>query len=199
MTQKELKEMYMNIIKTEVWEDEHMQNFAKKKCAYVVQFSNGDIADIEKPSIKKDFCFGAGSYGTCTNEEMKDAENMAALARKSEQYFKEQNLKKIDSDIEDLEKCLSGYEYECYTYTHYMGQPDDSKLKAFTVVKTGYNPEFTPMRWINCKDIKRLGADDIQKIIDGFKEVRKAFEKRIDTYLKRYGTTKVNSWSYICD
>ena len=53
MTQKELKEMYMNIIKTEVWEDEHMQNFAKKKCAYVVQFSNGDIADIEKPSIKR--------------------------------------------------------------------------------------------------------------------------------------------------
>lgn len=60
MTQKELKEMYMSIIKTEVWEDEHMQNFAKKNCAYVVQFSNGDIADIEKPSIKKDFCFGAG-------------------------------------------------------------------------------------------------------------------------------------------
>lgn len=199
MTQKELKEMYMNIIKTEVWEDEHMQNFAKKKCAYVVQFSNGDIADIEKPSIKKDFCFGADSYGTCTNEEMKDAENMAALARKSEQYFKEQNLKNIDSNIEDLEKCLSGYEYECYTYTHYMGQPDNSKLKAFTVVRTGYNPEFAPMRWINCKDIKKLGADDIQKIIDGFKEVRKAFEKRINTYLKRYGTTKVNSWSYICD
>lgn len=67
------------------------------------------------------------------------------------------------------------------------------------MVKTGYNPEFTPMRWINCKDIKKLGEDDIQKIIDGFKEVRKAFEKRIDTYLKRYGTTKVNSWSYICD
>ena len=193
MTQKELKEMYMNIIKTEVWEDEYMQNFAKKKCAYVVQFSNGDIADIEKPSIKKDFCFGAGSYRTCANEEM------AALARKSEQYFKEQNLKKINSDIEDLEKCLSSYEYECYTYTHYMGQPGNSKLKAFTVVRTGYNPEFTPMRWINCKDIKKLGADDIQKIIDGFKEVRKAFEKRIDTYLKRYGTTKVNSWSYICD
>ena len=61
MTQKELKEMYMNIIKTEVCEDEHMQNFAKKQCAYVVQFSNGDIVDIEKPSIKKDFCFGAGS------------------------------------------------------------------------------------------------------------------------------------------
>lgn len=57
MTQKELKEMYMNIIKTEVWEDEYMQNFAKKNCAYVVQFSNGDIADIEKPSIKKGLLF----------------------------------------------------------------------------------------------------------------------------------------------
>lgn len=199
MTQKELKEMYMNIIKTEVWEDEYMQNFAKKNCAYVVQFSNGDIADIEKPSIKKDFCFGAGSYGNCTDEELTAAENMAELARKSEQYFKEQNLKKIDSDIKDLEKCLSGYDYECYTCTHYMGQPDNSKLKGFKVVKLSYNPEFAPGLWSACKNVKKLEANDIQKIIDGFKEVRKAFEKRIDTYLKRYGTTKVNSWSYIRD
>lgn len=199
MTQKELKEMYMNIIKTEVWEDEYMQNFAKKNCAYVVQFSNGDIADIEKPSIKKDFCFGAGSYGNCTDEELTAAENMSELARKSEQYFKEQNLKKVDSKIESLEKCLNDCNYECYTYTHYMGQPDNSKLKGFKVVKLSYNPEFTPGLWSACKDVKKLEANDIQKIIDGFKEVRKAFEKRIDTYLKRYGTTKVNSWSYIRD
>ena len=177
MTQKELKEMYMNIIKTEVQEDEHMQNFAKKKCAYVVQFSNGDIADIEKPSIKKDFCFGAGSYGTCTNEEMKDAENMAALARKSEQYFKEQNLKKIDSDIENLEKCLNSYEYECYTYTHYMGQPDNSKLKAFTVVRTGYNPEFTPVRWINCKDIKSWARTISRELLTVLKKSEKPLRK----------------------
>ena len=82
MTQKELKEMYMSIIKTEVWEDEHMQNFAKKKCAYVVQFSNGDITDIEKPSIKKDFCFGTGSYGTCTNEEMKKRRKYGGISPK---------------------------------------------------------------------------------------------------------------------
>ena len=145
------------------------------------------------------FLYVSGAMKNIDNSLLEAAESMVALAKKSEQYFKGQNLKKIDSNIEDLEKCLNGYEYECYTYTHYTGQPDDSKLKAFTVVKTGYNPEFTPMRWINCKDIKKLGADDIQKIIGGFKEVRKAFEKRIDTYVKRYGTTKVNAWSYIRD
>ena len=54
--QKELKEKYMNIIKTEVWQnDEHMQEYARKECEYVVELSNGNIIDIEKPRIEKNF------------------------------------------------------------------------------------------------------------------------------------------------
>ena len=54
MNQKELKEKYMNIIKTEVWQnDEHMQEFARKECEYVVELSNGNIIDIDKPRIEK--------------------------------------------------------------------------------------------------------------------------------------------------
>lgn len=47
MTQKELKEMYMNIIKTEVWEDEHMQNFAKKNVLMWFNFQT-EISQILK-------------------------------------------------------------------------------------------------------------------------------------------------------
>ena len=39
MTQKELKEMYMNIIKTEVWEDDYMQNFEKDATVKVSRLS----------------------------------------------------------------------------------------------------------------------------------------------------------------
>ena len=38
MNQKELKEKYMSIIKTEVWQnDEHMQEYERKECEYVVE------------------------------------------------------------------------------------------------------------------------------------------------------------------
>jgi hypothetical protein len=47
--------------------------------------------------------------------------------------------------------------------------------------------------------LKKCGKDEIEIIISGLEEVRKAFTKRIDTYLKKYGTSKVNAWSYICD
>ena len=60
--QKELKEKYMNIIKTEVWQNsERMQEYARKECEYVVELSNGNIIDIEKPRIEKKFLFRYGN------------------------------------------------------------------------------------------------------------------------------------------
>ena len=62
MNQKELKEKYMNIIKAEVWQnDEHMQEYARKECEYVVELSNGNIIDIDKPRIEKKFLFRNGN------------------------------------------------------------------------------------------------------------------------------------------
>ena len=50
--QKELKEKYMDIIRAEVWQNsERMQEYARKECEYVVELSNGNIIDIEKPRI----------------------------------------------------------------------------------------------------------------------------------------------------
>lgn len=201
-TQKELKEMYMDIIKTEVWPgDEEMQKFEKKKVAYIVELSNGDIVDLEKPNIKKDFCFGAGMYGSCTQEEMNDAENMVGISRTSQDYFKEKNFEQVDRLITALSNCLpgSGYGMECYTYIHYYGQPDNSKLKGYSVTRLSHNPEYEPGYWSKQRDLKKLSVEDIKLIIEGLKEVRKDFEKRLNTYLKRYGLSKVNSWSYICD
>ena len=88
MNQKELKEKYMNIIKAEVWQnDEHMQEYARKECEYVIELSNGNIIDIDKPRIEKNFCFGMGMYATYTDEEFERAEGMAEKARTDVNYF----------------------------------------------------------------------------------------------------------------
>ena len=44
-----------------------------------------------------------------------------------------------------------------------------------------------------------IGEADIQAIIDGLEVVKKQFEKRLNTYLKRYGLSKLNVWTYLRD
>lgn len=72
------------------------------------------------------------------------------------------------------------------------------KNKYMEIVKTELW-EDAPEMWGNLEKVKKLDTDDIQRIIDGLQEVRKSFDKRLNTYLKRYGLSKINAWSYICD
>ena len=198
-TQKELKEKYMNIIKTEVWQDsERMQEYARKQCDYVVELSNGKIIDIEKPRIKKDFCFGMGMYATYTQEEFEAAEDLAENARTNVEYFINENMKQITEKIGYLKEALDGKK-EVYTYVHYSGQPDNSELVTYSCVGLSDNPKWAPYRWGNLKAVNKLSSDDIQALIDGLEEVGKKFMKRLNTYLKKYGLEKLNVWTYCRD
>ena len=198
-TQKELKEKYMTIIKKEVWPtSERMQEYARKECEYVVEFSNGNIIDIEKPTIQKNFCFGFGMYATYTDEELQRAEGMADKAKTDVNYFISENMKPILEKIEALKKCLEGKK-ECYTYIHYSGQPATSDLMTYTTTYVQDNPEWNPGRWKNLESLKKLSSDDIQLIIDGLEEVANKFLKRLNTYLKKYGLEKLNVWTYCRD
>ena len=197
--QKELKEKYMNIIKAEVWQnDERMQEYARKECEYVVELSNGNIIDIEKPRIEKNFCFGMGMYATYTQEEFEAAEELADNARKNVDYFISENMKQITDKIYYLKEALEN-KREVYTFLHYSGQPENSELVAYNCVRICDNPEYAPFRWSNLQAVKKLSSEDIQAIIDGLEEVAKKFMKRLNTYLKRYGLEKLNVWTYCRD
>lgn len=197
--QKELKEKYMDIIREEVWPgSEHMQEYARKNCAYVVELTNGNLIEIEKPRIQTSFCFGMGMYGTYTDEDFERAESCAETARTNEEYFVLENLKQITDKIDDLKEGLAG-KHECYTFTAYNGQPETSQLKGYNVVRIADNPEYDPGRWSNLKDVQKLENGDIQRIIDGLEVVKERFTKRLHTYLKRYGLSKLNVWTYCRD
>ena len=55
----------------------------RKKANHIVELENGDIVVIEKPTIKKDFCFGY-SDSRYDTEDYDRANEMAAHARTSE-------------------------------------------------------------------------------------------------------------------
>ena len=85
-------------------DSEHMQKYSEAKIFEVVKLLDG-VASVEKSSIKKDFCFGAGLNGVTTCEENAEADNMARAA-KSWEYFRKENTRERRESIENLEKAI---------------------------------------------------------------------------------------------
>lgn len=193
LNQKELKEMYKEELK-KVW-DEKMVDYCFKKAAFVVEH-NGEIFEIDKPTIEKDFCFGYGMYGRSSEEEEKRAFEKEEIARTSEEYFKKENMKEIDKTIKFLEELLSSIEkgnncpkYNLAIYKIYSGS-NACNLRTFSFISFFDKDE-------KCE--VRNDPELIKKLIAGYQEVKKAFEKRLNSYLKRYGLSKINTWTYLVD
>lgn len=198
-TQKELKELYKEELK-KVWgSDSKMVDYCIKKVAYVIEHS-GKLYEIEKPNIKKDFCFGYGFNGGSTEEEETNAFNMEEWAKTKTDYFIEENLKDVDSWLKNLNDILENMRlnwaegshpiWMIGTDEHYYKQPSDCLLSSYSVVDTHkgiFNGEL-------CFDTELLG-----KLIEGYETVKADFVKRLNTYLKRYGLSKLNTWTYLRD
>lgn len=196
MTQTDLKEKYMKIIRTEVWPSStRMQEYSEKEFYYGVELANGDIYVIQRPEIKKDFCFGYGMNGICDDEDMDRAGNMAHHAATNEEYFIKQNLEEFDRKI----SLLMDSRYVGYKYCAYSGQKHGSKLKTYTMSHLCDGPEYNPSHWNRLVDVERLTEDEIRALIDGYGVAKGMFTKRLNTYLKRYGLSKVNTWTYLRD
>lgn len=185
--QKELKELFAEILKNEVWHnDQRMIKYCLKEVGYIVELEDNSIIIIEKPSIQKDFCFGY-SDSRYDTDDYDRANNMANHASKSEDYFIEANLKDINRMIDLLEgKERSNYKF--YIRIPYSGQPETSKLKSLQQLDF-YDDEKE-------KEHQKLEGENLKRVIEGYKIVKANFEKRLNTYLKRYGLTKVHAWSY---
>ena len=53
--------------------------------------------------------------------------------------------------------------------------------------------------YYNVKDLQLLTEHDKQNIADGYEAVKQTFIKQLNNYLKRYGLTKIDSWTYLSD
>ena len=189
MTQKELKIEYERILSEEVWHGNRgMVDHCMKKAAHIVELTNGDIIVIEKPSIQKNFCFGYrdSRYDTV---ELDEANAAAEHASSSTDYFLAENLAEIDKTIEHLES-NEWNSWDYHVCIQYYSQPETSKLKTLRA-----------FYWhdANSEKYPKLEGEDRARVLEGYKVVRASFEKRLHTYLKRYGLSQVNSWSYWAD
>lgn len=190
--QKTLKETYKKDmegywIKRNGEPDQKMIDYCTKKAAYIVELENGDYYVIDKPDIEKDFCYGYGYCGVSTEEDYQDAARMAAHARTSEEYFIQKNMEPLNRWIKDLQDLNT---YAVTKRKHYIGQADSCQL---------INIDFVHVWDIDPEKTQQLTPEEIAAVIAGYEEVKKQFQKRLNSYLKRYGLTKVHSWTYLSD
>ena len=176
-----------------IWRnDESMVKHCMKKVDTAVYLSDGSIYYTEKEYIKKDFCFGYSDSDRDT-EDYDRANDMARYAMENEEYFRDKNL----SGCIDKYNKIRNARY-LYAHARYMGDDDTEPL--FVCLLPLNEPIELAMeynRWINRKlTYKLVSNEDRRLILQANQEHIKHHTKRINTYLKKYGLSKVNAWSY---
>jgi hypothetical protein len=153
--------------------------YYKKGCVGAIKLHDGYCL-IDKPSIDNKFCFhDEGPQYEFYKELMADKENRLAA------YFKSENLACFDNKIERITK---GDRY------------NNDKRVWWYASGTGHKVclQFYSDHWDD--DKKTLCTDEEKALIlKGLKFGREMFEKRLDAYLKRYGTSKLHTWTYWAD
>lgn len=166
-----------------IWGDnERMIKYMMSDTSAVVELENNEIHLIEKQKIQTSFCFGYGYCGISDKESEDRADRMANHAKTQESYFINENLKFFDARIKELTE-----NEEVYTCRKYF---DNEKIVEYITSKY--------YRFENLK-LRKLSDTEKAKLLEAYKAEKVKMEKRLNTYLKRYGLTKIKSWSYLSD
>ena len=144
-------------------------DYYRKQYLGAVKVDDGYIM-ISKPSIETKFCFA---------DEGPDYEyykELMADNKRLEAHFMADNLSGLDKKIKDLE---SGFPM-VVSSVYYDGR------KSYCRVESNWpNPDDKPM-----------SAELRAELIRAYRWSRSMFEKRLQSYLKRYGTSKLHTWTY---
>ena len=178
--QQALKARYAALLAAEVWKNQEMVDYCVKKTARIVELSDGALICIEKPVINTRFCFGYHANVHYT-EEISTAAVAAAHAAKSQEYFKNENLKSMDAMLKALENSEAGIRPQ------YTGTAESTRICEL-VFPEPWKPASPGYR--------RLLPEDREKIREAYRTERAVFAARLDAYLKRYGLSKVETWTY---
>ena len=187
-----------------VWNSEKMVEYCTKKVYNFAIMENGTIIPVDKQTIKTRFCFGESGF------DFDDAAAMAKHARTSTQYLKDQNMESFMETIKDIEEAetFAGAYVLVYFDSSYCSQTNDCKIGKLQfrrltdvledlggsarlselygkIIESRYDGKYHVMT-----------KAEIETIKTAYKAAAAAHEKKVDAYIKRYGTSKVDSWTY---
>lgn len=185
----------------ELYYKKHFSYFKEKEYnshfKYIVKLENELYYHIDTPSIETSFCY-ADDYDDYSNyNDPNNSWNECENARTNQEHFKRKNLEKLNRYIELFENESTIFVLKKnYSYSDNIVYLEQTKWYGYqdnpTIIDYHSGRELTKE-----KDyIRVLSKEDRETIIKAYKQVKKDFEKRITTYLKKYGLSKVRAWSY---
>lgn len=184
-----------------VWKkDGRMVDYCMKETDNVVRLDNGWLIPVEKEHLKKDFCFGY-SLSRYDSDDYDRANEMARYASESEDYFVTENM----ASFRELMKDISDDDLFVGVATKYISGGENLKsvhfFRGWEVCDAFGGSCYLDK--VSDSDIEYRGTTyhilsdaDREKVKEGVAEAMKNHEKRVNTYLKKYGTKHVNTWSY---
>lgn len=188
---------------SKVWDREDMIKYCTDKVAAIAILPGGEIITVDKERIENRFCFGESGY------DYDEAQAAAARARTSESYFKRENMKSFRrwiSELTDVMDVNSNYRLTISS-KNYSGQREDCHLGYIRFERLSdvidacggscYLSELPGKELeINRRRCHIATNVEIQLVLDAYKAAAAQHEKKVDAYLKRYGTSKVHAWTY---
>jgi hypothetical protein len=180
--QAELKERYLFEISI-IWQnDKKMVDYClKKNELYVPILNDTKIICLEKPKIEKEFYFP--EHGHDFDEVCRYERD---VNKNLENYFIEQNMKQISDQI----KAINEQPENVYALQSYNKKNPNSIIYDYCIALGCIN---------STNEYIKLDEKSINNILEGLEYQKKTFEKRLKSYLKRYGTKKISTNTYWAD
>ena len=165
-----MKKLYIDLVVAESFHGSaSMRGHFEKNISRVVKLENGYLVAISKPRIEKNFCFGY-SDSRYDTEDYDRANAMANHARTNTDYFIEQNMRQIESQINAFDK------WHPVIRTAYCNAPEDTIIKTIDFMDDYH---FYTMSDVDKAKVTSLSPADKTLILEAYKEEKKAFEKTL--------------------
>lgn len=162
------------------WKDEGMVKYCVNKAMLVYEL-RGKLVPIDKTTIVTRFCFGYSDY---IEGDFESANHMAAYASSNEKYFIRENHKGA-------------------VYARTIEMLNDKRFVAYAMPSYGNVNAPYGIRFERKWELEKLPEnafiltdEEVQAYKRKLVEACKLHHKKIMAYLKRYGLSKVETWSY---
>lgn len=144
-------------------------DYYRKYCVGAVKLNDGYYL-MSKPSIETKFCF----HDEGPNYEF--YKELMADDKKMKEYFIDKNLRNIDIRIDQLQSMRPMIITSSWS----------DNRKSYEEENYRYERE---------GDV-RMTEEQRSELVKALQWKRSQFEKRLQSYLKRYGLTKIHTWTY---
>lgn len=205
MTKNQIKEnkhdMVEWLVSRPTW-GEKWRKYYNGKLITAARLTGGELVEIEKCHMETRFCFGYGYNGADFENEAPSAHRAATRARDSFPFFLSENLEEVKRVLKWL-----------YTRRRELNMRGDRRYLVVVTTDTqifatdvdywgcfGYRTEAEiKTRCGENTVIRKLNEQDIAILIAAYKVQLADIAKRCKTYWKRYGGSKLTTWTYLRD